>query len=239
MSIDLTKLDYVSEASVNSSQFKNLQEIPFGILKVYSPYRHWWDDVAKKFRSFYNFPKRITDDVVFSGDERAKIQEGDEFELREKYWDDSAKKFAFKKFVPYQGFTKMAKKVFDVDITPSSDVSFNIWDNSIKQEVPVKFGRGSTFTIKALGASKIISAIEALDLDAGVQLVERKDRTGNLVKARPFDFEDAIAKSLAGKFVSFKVRGSGMETRYSFKEANEFDPAEVPKTSVSIEDVPF
>jgi hypothetical protein len=117
---------------------------------------------------------------------------------------------------------KAFKKVFDVDVAPSLDANFKVYDSTIKQDVEATFGLGNTFTLKAVSASRVIGMIEALDMDSDVELIDGKDKTGNPAKVRPYDFEDAIAPNLAGKFIKFKVRGEGMDTRYTFKEAPSF-----------------
>ena len=82
--------------------------------------------------------------------------------------------------------------------------------------------------------------IEALELDSDVELVDGKDKLGNPAKVRPFDFEDNLVDELQGKYVKFKVRWEGIDTRYQFKEGKQFDI--VPPTQsewISIEDLPF
>lgn len=232
--------EYKSECSVNASQMRALTDNPILILKVYKPYRHWWDDNIKKFRSFYNFPSRLKDEVVYSWDERAKIQEGDTFTLREKFWDSDMKKqeFGFKKVDFNWDMKKLFKKVYDIDIAPSLDCNFKVYDSKIKQEVDVEFGLGNTFTLKAVSSARVIGMIEALDMDSDVVLVDGKDKTGNPAKVRPYDFEEVIAPNLAGKFIRFKVRGEGMDTRYTFKEAPSFS-IDLTKPSISEEEIPF
>lgn len=58
--------EYKSECGVNASQMRALNDKPILILKVYKPYRHGWDDNIKKFRSFYNFPARLSEEVIYS-----------------------------------------------------------------------------------------------------------------------------------------------------------------------------
>lgn len=236
--------EYKSECGVNASQMRALNDKPILILKVYKPYRHGWDDNIKKFRSFYNFPARLSDEVIYSWDESAKIKEGDTFSLREKFWDGDMKKFGFRKIKFDGAMYKAFKKVFDVDIAPWMDADFKVYDSTIKQEVEATFGLGNTFTLKAVSKSKIVWMIEALDMDANVQLVDGKDKTGNPAKVRPFDFEDEIAPNLAGKFLKMKVRGQWMDTRYTFTEAPSFDiniPVEDQSRSdrIDLENLPF
>lgn len=234
--------EYKSEVAVPAAKMRLLSEQSILILKVYKPYRYGWDDSEKKYRSFYYFPARLTADVVYSWSEEAKIQEWDTFVLREKFWDNNERKFWFRKIGVDRQFYKTFRKVMDIDIAPSKDVTFDVWDSGIQKEVPVKMGLGNTFTLRWVPASRVIGMIEAHDLDANVQLVDGKDKTGNPAKVRPFDFEDALIGDLVGKFIKFKVRGEWMDTRYTFKEGEEFDPTTMPETQagwVTIEDVPF
>lgn len=230
--------EYKSECGVPASQMRALTDNPILILKVYKPYRHGWDDSIKKFRSFYNYPARISDEVVYSWDEVAKIKEGDTFSLREKFWDNNVRKFGFRKIKFDGAMYKAFKKVFDIDIAPSLDADFKVYDSTIKQDVSATFGLGNTFTLKAVSASRVIGMIEALELDSDVVLVDGKDKTGNPAKVRPYDFEDAIVPNLAGKFIKFKVRWEGMDTRYTFKEAPSFS-IELDSPTISVEDIPF
>lgn len=232
--------EYKSEAAIPAPQMRALGDQDILILKVYKPYRHGWDDGAKKYRSFYYFPARLNDEVVYSWDERAKIQDGDTFLLREKFWDNEAKKFGFKKIERIENFYKTFRKVFDVDVAPSATAKFNIWDASLQKEIEIEFGLGNTFTLRSVPSSRVIGMIEALELDSNVELVDGKDKLGNPAKVRPFDFEDNLVDELQGKYVKFKVRWEGIDTRYQFKEGKQFDI--VPPTQsewISIEDLPF
>lgn len=238
----MTIPEYKSECAVPAAKMRLLSDQSILILKVYKPYRYGWDDSVKKYRSFYYFPARLTADVVYSWDESAKIQEWDTFVLREKFWDNDVKKFAFRKIGLDKTFYKTYRKVMDIDIAPSKDATFNIWDGGMQKEVPVTMGLGNTFTLRGVPASRVIGMIEAHDLDANVELVDGKDKTGNPAKVRPYDFEDNLINDLAGKFIKFKVRGEGMDTRFTFKEGEEFDPTAMPEASwtpIDPEDLPF
>ncbi len=228
--------EYKSEVRVNSSEMRWMSDKDFLILKVYKPYRYGWDDNVRKFRTFINFPSRIDDEVVYSWDTRAKIVEWDVMMPREQIWDNEAKKFCFKKIVANRDFYKAFKKVFDVDVAPSSDVKFKIYDSKLKQDVDVTMGLGNTFTIKAVSAPRVIGMLEAFDLDANVPLVDGKDKLGNPAKVRPFDFEEPLVDGLRWQFIKWKVRGEGIDTRYTFKEGKSFDPM---KEEIKIEDIPF
>jgi len=56
---------------------------------------------------------------------------------------------------------------------------------------------------------------------------------------RPFDWEDGLRKELEGKYAKVKVRGEGMDTKYSFKEGTPFTEEEPKKKELTLEDVPF
>lgn len=231
--------EYKSECTVPATQMKSLAEQSILILKVYNPYRYGWDETKKKFRSFYYFPARLLDDIVYSWDERAKIQEWDTFFLREKFWDDEAKKYAFRRITIDTWFYKIFKKVFDIDIAPSQDTTFNIWNQSMGKEVETTLWLGNTFTLRAVSSSRVIWMLEAFDLDSWVELVDGKDKLGNPAKIRPYNFEDELIKELSGKYVTFKVRGTWIDTRYTFKPGAEFSLVDNVPEGVSIEDVPF
>lgn len=236
----MTIPEYKSECAVPAAKMRLLSDQSILILKVYKPYRYGWDDSVKKYRSFYYFPARLTADVVYSWDESAKIKDGDTFVLREKFWDNNERKFAFRKIGLDKTFYKTYRKVMDVDIAPSKDATFNIWDGGMQKEVPVVMGLGNTFTLRGVPASRIIGMIEAHDLDANVELVDGKDKTGNPAKVRPYDFEDNLINELSGKFIKFKVRGEGMDTRFTFKEGEEFDPTAMPEGEpIDVDDLPF
>ena len=233
--------EYQSECWVQASKMRVLAEQDILILNIFKPYRYGWDEDVRKYRSFYHFPARLTQDVVYSGDEEAKIKDGDTFSLREKYWDGDMKKFGFKKISVNGQFFKTFKKVFDVDIAPSSDAKFKVWDGTIKQEVEVTLGLGNTFTLRGVPASRIVGMIEWLDMDGDVVMVDGKDKLGNQAKVRPYDFEDAIVPQLLGRFIKFKVRGEGIDTRYTFKEGKEFDinPPARKWEAIDPNDLPF
>ena len=237
----MTIPEYKSECAVPAAKMRLLSDQSILILKVYKPYRYGWDDSVKKYRSFYYFPARLTADVVYSWDESAKIQEWDTFVLREKFWDNDERKFAFRKIGLDKTFYKTYRKVMDVDIAPSKDATVNVWDGGMQKEVPVTMGLGNTFTLRGVPASRVIGMLEAHDLDANVELVDGKDKTWNPAKVRPYDFEDNLINELSGKFIKFKVRGEGMDTRFTFKEGDEFDPTAMPTQPEGIaeSDIPF
>lgn len=236
---EITSLEYKSEARVSGSQLRKLEGNTIGILKVFPPYRYWFEEATRKFRSFYNFPSRLTAEVVYSWDPEAKVREGDTFVLREKFWDDEAKKFGFKKATTFKGFNQLFPKVFDVDVTIKDTTKFEVYDSSIKERVQVGLGLGNTFTLEAVGASKIRAIMEVFDIERSIPLVDKKDRlTWEVVKWLPYDWEDGKIGELAGKFISFKVKGEKIETRYTFKEASPFDPTK-KSDAIDVLDTPF
>lgn len=235
----MTIPEYKSECAVPAAKMRLLSDQSILILKVYKPYRYGWDDSIKKYRSFYYFPSRLTADIVYSWDESAKIQEWDTFVLREKFWDNEVRKFWFKKIGLDKTFYKTYRKVMDVDIAPSKPVTFPVWNSELQKEVDVTMALGNTFTLRGVPASRVIGMLEAHDLDSNVELVDGKDKTGNPAKVRPYDFEDELINELTGKFIKFKVRGEGMDTRFAFKEGDEFDITSQPSSDIDVEDLPF
>ena len=80
--------------------FRNLDGKSVKINKVFSPYLSGGIEVDGKFvgKTFRYFPKRILDDVVYNGDERAKLtteDTKDKMELREQIWNKETKQFEF------------------------------------------------------------------------------------------------------------------------------------------------
>lgn len=232
--------EYKSEVAIDASKMRQLSDKSILILKVYNPYRKWWDDTIKKFRSFYYFPSRLNEDIVYSWDESAKIKEWDSFVLREKFWDSSVNKFWFKKIQLEKGFNKLYRKVFDIDVAIKDSTTFRVYNGQLKQEMDVTMGLGNTFTLRWVPSSRVISMIETFDLDANIEKVDGKDKLGNATKIRPYDFEDNLIKELAWKFIKFKVRGEWIDTRYTFREGEEFDPTAMPtESSIDPVDIPF
>lgn len=234
--------DYKSECTIPASQMRALSDVTLLLLKVYKPYRYGWDDSTKKYRSFYYFPARLTQDIVYSWSDEAKIQDGDAFVLREKYWDNDVKKFAFKKIMIDSSFYKTFKKVFDTDVSPESSAKFNVWNWALQKEVEVTLWLGNTFTLRAVPAARIIGMIEALELDSDVVLVKGKTRTWDEAMIRPYDFEDSKLDLLPWNFIKFKVRGEWMDTRYQFKEGKEFNiipPSPTDDEDIDIDNLPF
>ena len=244
---------------VKRSQHKLLGEQSLKIKKVFNNYRSGWVEVAGKYvaRSFIYFPKRLTEDMVVSWDERAKLTPQDEgnMELREKKWNKEARQFEFYKVTDKldREFFAAYKKVYDIEIVTSKDITLPLWDSASRTEVPTLVPANSEVILKEFPASRLKALLEALDLDGSIQLVDGKDKAGNPAKVKPYDWEDDVKDLLNDKFFSFKVRGEGLDTTFTFKEAKEFEVANVDsaqevfdvptepatKQEIDVNDLPF
>lgn len=214
---------------VKRSQHKLLGEQSLKIKKVFNHYRSGGLEVAGKYvaRQFVYFPKRLSDEVVISGDERAKLTPADEgnMELRERKWNKETRQFEFHKVKDKldKEFYATYKKVYDVELFNSQDVTLPLWDSASKTEILTLVPAGSDVFLKEFPASRLKALLEALDLDASIQLVDGKDKAGNPAKVKPYDWEDDVKELLNDKYFSFKVRGEGLDTTFTFKEGKEFD----------------
>ena len=185
---------------------------------VYFPYYHGYDEASNKFRHFVRFPI-IPDDIVEQGDERNKPKTaGEKMEFREKVWLDG--RFCFKKFTGKvnKDFFKLFPKKFDVAVEVNEPIEVSVWDKASKSNVL----KPSDNLVIPMKASKIKKALEDLELDSHVVLVDGTDKLGKPAKVMPFDYEDAIRGELVGKFIRVKVKGESIDTRYTFKEGDEF-----------------
>ena len=71
-------------------------------------------------------------------------------------------------------------------------------------------------------------------------MVNGKDRAGNPALVKPFDWEDSLKNSLENKFVKVRVRGTGMDTKYTFTEGSEFSITEVkPDDKPFVDEIPL
>lgn len=176
-------------------------------------------------KTFVNIPKRIEDDAVVQGDERLAYIKWDEMELREAVWDKDLKKRVFYKTKEKmdRDFYKVYKKVYDVEVIVQSPFKNKVWNWETKVEEEVEFEEGTTATLSSFPVSRLKVLLETLELDEGVELVDGKDKAGNPAKVKPFDWEDGVKFKLEGKFVGMRVRGEGMDTKYTFKEGKEFE----------------
>lgn len=183
-------------------------------------------------RNFIKFPARITDEVVSDYKEDYKRIGEEAMELREKIYDPSLGKYTYVKVKEKitREFYKTYKKVFDLAVDIDSPIEISRWDKDAQQNVTEKVANNVVF--QGVSASKIKTMLEFLSLDEGIQLVDGKDKLGNPSMVKPFDWEDTIKDSLAGKFVKVKVTGSGIDSKYIFTEGKEFTPVanEVPDT---------
>lgn len=232
---------YVKPKYVRKLDGKNIR-----INKVFNAYRSGGLEIGGKWvgKSFVYFPKRITDDVIASGDERAKYAPGDELamELREKSYNREAGRFEFTRVKEKLDgeFFKTYKKVFDVEVTLGETVSIPTWDKVAKQEVNSEFGIGETLMLQEFSAGKLKTLLEDLELDSHVELVDGKDKMGNAAKVKPYDWEDNLRKELEGRFVVIRVKGEGMDTKYKFKDGVPFEvPEEKKDGGINIMDIPF
>lgn len=197
-------------------KFRKLHGMEFRIDKVGKPYRKAFDEAAKRFRSFYPWPK---DDrqVIESGDAKS-IENGAsasyEF-CREKIWNKETRKMEFHLFPikDKSSFYKTFRKVFDVRVTLKDTATFEKWD---KTQVDAK-----DVMCEAVSASIVRNAIETLT-DIQIPLVQGKDKLGKPAMVKPFDWEDAHAKALEGLFAKLKVSGEGMDTKYLILPAAKF-----------------
>ncbi len=233
--------DYVPDYKVSAGQFRKLENNDIAILKIYPIYRQFFDKPANKFHTAKAFPARLTADVVYRGDPEAKKQEGDTFFFREQFWDDNEKKFGFRKIKNDGAFYKAYKKVVDMDIVVNGSPTIEVYDKEEKKKVNVQLSPNTVVTLQGFPVSKLISLIETFDLDADVELVDGKDKAWKPAKVRPFDFEEPLIPTLVGKTFSFKARGTGLDTKYSYKEWKEFDlvPASPLASELTEEEMPF
>lgn len=209
-----------------AKNFRLLNGVPFIVTNVYPAYRSGGVEVGGKFigKSFYSFPK----------------ENGEGNEFREKIWDKEAKEF---RFVTYTGkldkeFFATYKKVYDVEVELARSVNLHVWDKESRSEVPTAVEAGEKVVFQAISASKIKTMVEDMDLDGGVVLVDGKDKAGNPSKVKPFDWEDGCKELLVGVLMEMKVRGEGMDTKYSFKEPK-IERKARKEEEVNLEDIPF
>lgn len=164
--------------TIKPASFKHLEPTRMRIDEIYPEYRYGWSAADNKFREFNYFPDTATAQSVFSGDEGTKSNDpAVRFHLREKFWDDGAKKFRFEKMGQLDGtFFKTYKKVFDVEVTLESDVSVPMWDKDKKAEVPEVIPAGTTVRLKALSSKKIQDIASSMMLTKGIEKVDMKKR---------------------------------------------------------------
>lgn len=233
----------VSAVYVKGSNLSKLTGKTIKVNAVYFPYftgdaNNWLKGADGKLlakpnvRTFIKFPARITEEVVVDYKEDFKRIGEEAMELREKIYDASIGKFTFVKLKEKvtRDFYKTYKKSFDISVDIDSPIEVTRWDKDAQQNVTEKVVNNVVF--QGVSASKIKTMLEFLGLDENIELVDGKDKLGNPAMVKPFDWEDTIKDSLAGKFIKVKVTGSGIDSKYIFTEGKEFTPVanEVPDT---------
>ncbi len=201
------------------------------VVKVYNFYRDGGLEVKQpdgsmKYvgKTFVNCPKRIKDNVVIQWDEQLKPVEGEEMEFREVVWN---KEIKARTFVKYTGkfdkdFYSTYKKVYDVEVVVKDSFKNPVWNKDAGAEVMVTFEGGVSATLNSFPSGRLKNLLESLELDTSIEKVKGKDKAGNEAMVMPYDWEDSVKNNLEGKFFSMRVRGEGLDTKYSFKEAPEF-----------------
>ena len=229
---------------IKSSQFRNLEPTKVLIKNIYPSYRFGWVESERTFHTFIYFPDSCTADVVYSGDEGTKPQDGEtKMHLRKQEWDDNAGKFKFTKVAPPNlEFFKLYKKVYDVELMLDTPVTIPVWDKEARQEVNYTTTGWETIRLTALPASRLQAIAQSMML---TKWIEKKDVTfkdrltweTKTEKRLPFNWEDDILGEMIGKAFEFAVNGSGLDTKYSFREVPAFE--EVEKKELDLSDVPF
>lgn len=216
------------------------------IVQIYPEYRYGFDKPTSKFGEFHFFPDSCTADVVFSWDPSAKPQAGEKsFHLREQSWNTEQWKFQFKKMGRLDGnFFKTYKKVFDVEVQLETPVTIPVWDKEAKQEVPYTIQPWETVRLKAFSANKIQLLAQSMMLTKWIEKVEmvKKDRTTGVEKKEmslPYDWENQVLDKMVGKSFEVGVIGSGLDTKYSFREISDIVVPTPKSDEISIEDIPF
>lgn len=230
------------QINVNGKDFKKLQGVPVQVKKVYSFYRTGYVPAENKFHTYIPFPI-MSQEVIYSWD-NVERKEGEETEMREQTWNKEIKKFEFRK-VKYVD-RKAFPKVIDIIAVANAPFEVTVWDSTAKARLPYLISAGEEFTLQAFSSWKVRDLLETFELDTDVEV--------NTENKKPFDWEDAIRKRLEGKAFTFRVTGSGLETRYKFKEVAAFAEEEIqevakPKlssvadkvfdTELTIDSIPF
>ena len=248
--------------NVRKANHKLLSKVNLKVLNVFPNYRSGGLEINGKYvgREFVYFPKRIADEVIFNKDVRAKQEEGEELELREKKWNKEERRFEFSKVKDKKDrdFFSVYKKVYDIEVVSSDDVVLPVWDKDIKVYVDTEVKAWETIILQWVPASRVKAMLELFELEEGIEKIQGKDKGGNDAMVLPYDWEDLVKDKLVGKFFSFKVSGEGLDTKYIYKEGKEFETQEedntfsapvakveekkIPKYAdevINIEDLPF
>jgi len=232
---------------IKSSLFRSLEPTQVQIVNIYPSYRYGWNDSEKTYKTFSYFPDSATKDVLFQWDAEAIPSDNEtRFHLRLQEYDKSVGKFKFTKVAPpNKDFFKTYKKVYDIEVALKSPVTVMVWDKNANREVEYTTSPWEVVRLTAFPASRIQSIAQSMMLTKGIDKVEVdvKDRlTGEVKKEKrlPFNWEDAIVPSMVGKAFEFAVDGTGLDTKYSFKEVSPFPLSDNTKgDGINIEDIPF
>lgn len=217
---------------IKYSQFRNLEPSQILIKDIYPAYRSGWNETESKTKSYVYFADTVTKDVVFQWDESIDYGEKNSTaqHLRLQEWDNEMRKFKFTKVAPpNRDFFQMYKKVFDVDVAIQSPCKIQVWDNETRQMVDYTIEAGEEVRLVALPAKKIQDIASSMMLTKGIEKVdvEVKDRvTGAVTKTKklPFNWEDAVLQPMIGKAFEFAVEGIKLDTKYTFREVQAFEP---------------
>lgn len=217
-------------------------------MEIYPEYRFGWSDLANKYREFNYFPDTATAQTIFSGDPSAKSNDPTvRFHLREKKWDDTAKKYSFEKMGKLDGnFFKQYGKVFDLDVMVESAITLPQWNRDTEQEEAVDILPWEVIRLKAVSAKKVQDIAKSMMLSKWVEKVkfQRKDRTTwNMeeVEDLPRDWENTILDKMINRSFEMAVTGVKLDTKYTFAPVLDFkEPQQdTPKEELKIEDIPF
>jgi hypothetical protein len=187
------------------------------IKEVYSSYRAGGIDINGKFqfKNFKYFPKSDKETLTTSDiKDLPKEDNIKNLELREVIW--VGKQPSFQKITQKinREFFATYKKVFDVHVYLEEETKVHRYKDVYESTDEV--------IISGVGAGKIKKLLEDLELDVDVELIDGRDKAGNPAKVFPYDYEDSLISKLKGKFIVMRVRGEGLDSKYSFKSGNEF-----------------
>jgi hypothetical protein len=192
--------------------------------KVFPPYRYGWVKFMRdgkevnQSHEFHYFPIDERDSIP-SGDESIKARKDeDKKELREKVKNRETGETSFVRVKEKLDGTwfKTFKKTFDVRLQLANPQNFPHY----------KFpdtGVDTDYVQVRLGSSKIKDMLENLTEETvGINLIPGKDKAGKPAMVRPFDWEDSLATKLEGVYFRFRTTGTGMDTRYVYKNTAPF-----------------
>lgn len=232
---------------IQSSSFRNLEPSKLQIVSIFPHYRHWWNELDGKYRTFIYFPDTCTSDVVYQWDFKSvDSNESTSYHLRLQEYDKWVGKFKFTKISPpNKEFFSMYKKVFDIEVTLDTKVVVDVWNKDLKKNAPYEIQPWEIIRLTWFPASRLQAVAQSMMLAKKLEKVEVnvKDRkTWELKKEMrlPFNWEDWIINEMIGKAFEFSVDWSGLDTKYSFREVTPFMSELVgSKEPIDIEDMPF